>query len=74
MASGSDDKKVIIWDLYSYLIKYTLSHHENWVRCVKRVSPSLMVSGDNNGVIIKVAITIAQELKKMNSIQLMRTI
>jgi WD40 repeat protein len=28
MASGSFDKKVIIWDLYSYSIKYTLTQHK----------------------------------------------
>jgi WD40 repeat protein len=52
MASGSDDTKVIIWDLYSYSIKYNLTQHERMIRCVKRVSSSLMASSDQNGLII----------------------
>jgi WD40 repeat protein len=52
MASGSEDRKVIIWDLYSYSIKYTLSQHEIGVLCIKRLSPSLMASGDQSGLII----------------------
>ncbi len=52
MASGGVDQKVIIWDLYSYSIKYTLMGHTNWVRCIKRLSSNLMASGDYNGLII----------------------
>jgi WD40 repeat protein len=51
MASGSG-RKVIIWDLYSYSIKYELSLHESGVMCVKRVSSSLMASADRSGLII----------------------
>jgi WD40 repeat protein len=52
MASGSYDPKVIIWDLYSYSIKYILSQHDKRVLCVKRVSSSLMASADDSGLII----------------------
>jgi WD40 repeat protein len=52
MVSVGWDKKVIIWDLYSYSIKYTLSQHESMVLCIKRLSSKLMASGDNNGLII----------------------
>ena len=52
MASGSSDSKVIIWDLFSYSIKYNLSQHENWVLCIKRLSSNLMASGDESGLII----------------------
>ncbi len=38
MASGSGDKKVIIWDLFSYSIKYNLTGHTDSVRCIKRFS------------------------------------
>ncbi len=51
MASGSTDTKVIIWDLYSYSIKYTLSQQLS-VSCIKRVSSSLMASADQSGLII----------------------
>jgi WD40 repeat protein len=52
MASGSHDKRVIIWDLYSYSIKYELSQHERMVKFMKRLSSNLMASGDYNGLII----------------------
>jgi WD40 repeat protein len=51
MASGGDDQSVIIWDLFSYTIKYTLTGH-NVVLCVKRLSSNLIASGDLNGKII----------------------
>jgi hypothetical protein len=51
MASGSWDRKVIVWDLYSYSIKYNLSQQIS-VSCIKRLSPSLMASGDLSGIII----------------------
>jgi WD40 repeat protein len=44
MASGSCDKRVIIWDLSSYSIKYTLTGHTKWVFCIKRLSSNLMAS------------------------------
>jgi WD40 repeat protein len=52
MASGSSDRKVIIWDLYSYSIKYELSQHEIWVLSVKRLSSNLIASADQIGRII----------------------
>jgi WD40 repeat protein len=52
MASGSADKKVIIWNLNSYSIKYNLTGHTRDVRCLKRISSSLLASGDLNGLII----------------------
>jgi WD40 repeat protein len=52
MASGSDDKSVIIWDLSSNSIKYTLTGHTNWVTCIKILTSNLIASGDWNGKII----------------------
>jgi WD40 repeat protein len=52
MASGSDDQKVIIWDLSSYSIKYTLTGHTSQVYSIKRLSPNLIASGHYNGKII----------------------
>jgi WD40 repeat protein len=52
MASGGGDQKVIIWDLFSYSIKYTLTGHTNLVRCIKRLSFNLIASGDLNAKII----------------------
>ncbi len=52
MASGSSDKKVIIWDLSSYSIKYNLSQHESELRCVQRLSSNLIASADLKGQII----------------------
>jgi WD40 repeat protein len=52
MASGGADEKVIIWDLFSYSIKYNLTGHTSDVNCVKRLSSNLIASGDNNGSII----------------------
>jgi WD40 repeat protein len=52
MASGSSDKKVIIWDLFSYSIKYTLTGHTSEVFCIKRLSSNLIASGDWSGKII----------------------
>jgi WD40 repeat protein len=51
MASGSWDKKVIIWDLTTYSIKYTLSEHNGGVYCIKRLSSNLMASADESGFI-----------------------
>jgi WD40 repeat protein len=52
MASGSDDKRVIIWDLLSYSIRFNLAGHTSPVYCIKRLSSNLMASGDFNGLII----------------------
>jgi WD40 repeat protein len=53
MASGGGgDFRVIIWDLFSYSIKYILMGHANIVSCIKRVSSNLIASGDYNGLII----------------------
>jgi WD40 repeat protein len=52
MASGGVDKKVIIWDLFSYSIKYNLTGHTSVVYCIKRLSSNLIASGDDNGTII----------------------
>jgi WD40 repeat protein len=52
MASGGGDKSVIIWDLSSYSIKYTLIGHTFSVYCLKRLSSNLIASGDYNGLII----------------------
>jgi len=52
MASGSDDQKVIIWDLFSYSIKYTLTDHTSQVYCIKRLLPNLIASGHYNGTIL----------------------
>ncbi len=52
MASGSNDKRVIIWDLSSYSIKYTLTGHNSAVYCIKRLSSNLIASGDGSGKII----------------------
>jgi WD40 repeat protein len=35
MTSGGEDNIVITWDLSPYSIKYTLTGHTNWVRCIK---------------------------------------
>jgi WD40 repeat protein len=52
MASGGQDRRVIIWDLFTYSIKYNLTGHTNWVTCIKRLSSNLLASGDENGKII----------------------
>ncbi len=52
MASGGDDERVIIWDLFSYSIKYTLTGQNYPISCIKRLSSNLMASGDENGKII----------------------
>jgi WD40 repeat protein len=52
MASGSNDRRVIIWNLSSYSIKYNLTGHTSTVTCVKRLSSNLMASGDLNSKII----------------------
>jgi WD40 repeat protein len=41
MTSGGGDYKVIIWDLFSYSIKYNLTGHTSNVMCVKRLSKLL---------------------------------
>jgi WD40 repeat protein len=51
IASGSKDTSVIIWDLYSYSIKYNLTGHSNGVKCLKRLSSYLIASGDSTGEI-----------------------
>jgi WD40 repeat protein len=52
MASGSDDQRVIIWDLFSYSIKFNLTGHTSRVECIKRLSSNMIASGDFNGKII----------------------
>ncbi len=52
MASGSNDKRAIIWDLFSYSVKYTLTGHTSAVYCIKRLSSNLIATGDRNGRII----------------------
>jgi WD40 repeat protein len=52
MASGGADRRVIIWDLFSYSIKYNLTGHSSSVECIKRLSSYLIASGDLNGKII----------------------
>jgi WD40 repeat protein len=52
MASGSNDKSVIIWDLSLCSIKYNLTGHTASVRCIKRFSSNLIASGDWNDTII----------------------
>ncbi len=52
MASGGDDERVIIWDLFSYSIKYTLTGQNYPISCIKRVSSNMIASGDENGKII----------------------
>ena len=52
MASGGNDNKVIIWDLSTYSIKYTLVRHKYAIHCIKQLSSSLVASGDKEGSII----------------------
>jgi WD40 repeat protein len=52
MASGGDDEKVIIWDIYSYTIKYTLTGHTSSVNCIVRLSSTLIASAHKEGRII----------------------
>jgi WD40 repeat protein len=52
MASGGEDRRVIIWNLFSYSIKYTLTGHTHLVNCIKRLSSNLIASGDGIGLII----------------------
>jgi WD40 repeat protein len=52
MASGSGDKKVIIWDLNTFTNKHILTGHLNSVKYVKRLSSYLIASGDFKGLII----------------------
>lgn len=52
MASGSDDKYILIWDLTTYSVKYSLKGHMNGVSCLKRISSSLLASADWSGTII----------------------
>jgi WD40 repeat protein len=52
MASGGGDNKVIVWDLFSYSIKYNLTGHSSSVECIKRLSSNLIASGDYSGKII----------------------
>ena len=52
IASGSKDKKVIIWDLRTYFIKFTLIGHSSFLTCVKRLSINLLASADESGSIV----------------------
>jgi WD40 repeat protein len=53
MATGGNDRKVIIWDLSSYTIKYNLTGHTFPVYCIKRLSSNFIASGDQkDGLII----------------------
>ncbi len=52
MASGGQDKSVIIWDLSSYSIKYTLTGHNSNVNCMKRLSSNMIASGDGSSSLI----------------------
>jgi WD40 repeat protein len=52
IASGGGDQSIIIWDLFSYSIKYNLTKHAKYVNSVNKLSSNLMASGDNMGLII----------------------
>jgi WD40 repeat protein len=52
MASGGHENKVIIWDLFSYSIKFNLTGHTSAAYCMKRLSSNMIASGDVNGKII----------------------
>jgi WD40 repeat protein len=52
MATGSDDKRVLIWDISSFSIKFNLTGHNSAVNCIKRLSSNLIASGDSDGLII----------------------
>ncbi len=52
IASCSSDKRVIIWDLSSYSIRYNLTGHNSEVYCIKSFPSNLIASGDFNGLII----------------------
>ena len=52
IASGSKDKRVIIWDLETYFIKFTLIGHSSFLTCVKRLSTNLLASADGSGSIM----------------------
>jgi WD40 repeat protein len=49
---GSFDAQVIVWDLNTYAIKFTLAGHLAQVTCIKRISMTTMASGDAGGLII----------------------
>ena len=51
MAGGGWDEKVIIWDLFSYSIKYNLTGNTSAINCIKRLSSNLIASGDYIGKI-----------------------
>jgi WD40 repeat protein len=51
MASGGVDRRLIIWDLFSYSIIYNLTGHISGVNCIKRISSNMIASGDWNGLI-----------------------
>jgi hypothetical protein len=53
MASGGQDRSVLIWDISSYTIKYNLTGHTSAVYCIKRLSPNLIASGNSLGLIIE---------------------
>ena len=46
MASGGQNRSVIIWDLSSYSIKYTLTGHTYGGMCLKRISSNLIATSD----------------------------
>ncbi len=52
MASGSNDTNILIWDLTTYSVKYSLKGHGNGVSCLKRISANLLASADWSGKII----------------------
>jgi WD40 repeat protein len=53
IGSGSQDTKVIIWDLNTNAKKYTLTGHTNMVTCLKRLTVNLLASaGDDHLIII----------------------
>jgi WD40 repeat protein len=52
LASGSRDKRVIIWDLETYSIKYNLTEHFYGVKSLKLLSSNFLASADDSGLII----------------------
>jgi WD40 repeat protein len=52
MATGSDDYKVIVWDLNNYMPIYNLTEHRTNITCLKLISSSLMASASRDGLII----------------------
>lgn len=52
MGSGSWDKKVIIWNLATYTVKFNLTGHTTIVTCLKRISSRHLASADFGGTIL----------------------